>query len=130
MQYTITVPDELTMGEYSAEIYFTSEEAETQDATATYSLLNSGVPILITIGNEFAESAEITDFYSLKKIYEKPNFTTLITRINNLGDTHITPKGDIILTNLFNKEVGRIIFNDQNQSILRDNSGTYESNWI
>lgn len=127
--YTITVPEEITLGEYSVEIYFTSEEAEKQDVTATYSVLNSGIPILITVGDEYSESAEILDFYSTKKIYEKPNFTTLITRIQNLGDTHITPKGDIVLKNIFNKEVGRIQFNSSDQSILRDNSGIYESTW-
>jgi hypothetical protein len=129
VEYTITVPEKLALGEYNAEIYFVSEDAEKQDETATYSLLSSGIPILITIGDEFAESAEILDFYSTKKVYEKPNFTTLITRIQNFGDTHITPKGDIILTNLFNQEVGRIVFNETNQSILRDNSGIYESSW-
>jgi hypothetical protein len=129
VDYTITVPENVTLGEYTAEIYFTSEDPETQQETATYSLLASGIPILITIGDEFAESAEILEFYSTKKIYEKPNYTTLITRIQNLGDTHITPKGDIVLTNLFKQEVGRIAFNEQNQSILRDNSGIYETNW-
>ena len=129
VNYTITVPDKLAPGEYSAEIYFMSEDAEKQQETATYSILSSGIPILITIGDDYAESAEILDFYSTKKVYEKPNFTTLITRIQNLGDTHITPKGDIVLTNLFNQEVGRIPFNDMDQSILRDNTGTYESNW-
>jgi hypothetical protein len=127
--YTITVPEEVAPGEYTAEIYFLSEEEERGDLTAAYSVLGTGIPILITVGDEYAESAEILEFYSTKKIYEKPNFTTLITRIQNLGDTHITPKGDIVLTNLFNQEVGRIVFNDTNQSILRGNSGTYDSNW-
>ena len=127
--YTITVPEDITMGEYNVEIYFSSKKAEKQDITATYSVLSSGIPILITVGDDWAESAEILNFYSVKKIYEKPNFTTLITRIQNLGDTHITPKGDIVLTNIFKKEVGRISFNEANQSILRDNSGNYESTW-
>jgi len=129
INYTITVPEELAPGEYSAEIYFTSEETPQGKETATYSVLGTGIPILIIIGDDYAESAEILDFYSTKKVYEKPNFATLITRIQNLGDTHITPKGDIVLTNLFNQEVGRIAFNDNNQSVLRDNTGTYESNW-
>jgi hypothetical protein len=129
VNYTITVPSELAPGEYTAEIYFISEAAEQQGSTATYSLLSSGIPILITVGDDYAESAEILDFYSTKKIYEKPRFTTLVTRIQNLGDTHITPKGDIILTNLFNQEVGRIPFNNTSQSILRGTSGIYDSNW-
>lgn len=129
VDYTITVPDELAPGEYSAEIYFVSEEAEELGATATYSVLSSGIPILITVGDDYAESAEVIDFYSTKKIYEKPSFATLITRIQNLGDTHITPKGDIVLTNIFKQEVGRIVFNETNQSILRGNSGIYDSTW-
>ncbi|MCD4811575.1 hypothetical protein K8R14_03155 [bacterium] len=127
--YTITVPKETALGEYNVEIFFSSEAADLQDTTATYNLLNSGIPILITIGDEWTESAEFLDFYSTKKIYEKPNLTTLITRIQNLGDTHITPKGDIVLTNIFNKEVGTISFNESSQSILRENSGIYESPW-
>jgi hypothetical protein len=129
INYTITVPEELAPGDYNAEIYFMSKEVEPGEETAAYSVLSSGVPILITIGEDYAESAEILDFYSTKKTYEKPNFTTLITRIKNLGDTHITPKGDIILKNIFKQEVGRISFNGNNQSVLRDNTGEYESNW-
>jgi len=129
VDYTITVPEELAPGEYNAEIYFSSEEAEKQEATSAYSVLSSGIPILVIIGDDYAESAEIIDFYSTRKIYERPNFVTLITRIRNLGDTHITPKGDIVLTNILNQEVGRITFNDMDQSILRDNSGDYESVW-
>lgn len=127
--YTITVPEELAPGDYNVEIYFSSEEAEKGKETATYSVLSAGIPILITIGEDYAESAEIIDFYSTQKTYERPNFASLITRIQNLGDTHITPKGDIVLTNIFKQEVGRIVFNDNNQSVLRGNSGTYESNW-
>ncbi len=129
IDYTITVPEELAPGDYNAEIYFTSQETVGRDETAAYSILGSGVPILITIGDEYAESAEILDFYSKEKMYEKPNFTTLITRIQNLGDTHITPQGDIVLKNIFKQEVGRIKFNANTQSILRGNTGTYESNW-
>ena len=129
IDYTITVPETLTLGEYTAEIYLISEDPDSEDITATYTVLAAGVPILITIGDEFAESAEILDFYTEKKYYEKPNFTKFITRLKNLGDTHITPKGDIVLTNIFNKEVGRIPFNLNNQSILRDNAGLYEDVW-
>ncbi|MCD4756280.1 hypothetical protein K8R20_01540 [bacterium] len=125
--YTITVPEETASGEYNVEIYFSSEAAEQQDITTAYNLLGSGIPILITVGDEWAEGAEILDFHSTKKIYESPSLATLITRIQNLGDTHITPKGDIVLTNIFKKEVGRISFNTANQSILRDQSGIYES---
>jgi len=129
IDYTITVPEELAPGDYNAEIYFTSQEAVGGGETAAYSILGSGVPILITIGDDYAESAEILDFYSKEKMYERPNFTTLITRIQNLGDTHITPQGDIVLRNIFKQEVGRIKFNENIQSILRGNTGVYESNW-
>jgi hypothetical protein len=78
IDYTITVPEELAPGDYNAEIYFTSQETIGGDETAAYSILGSGVPILITIGDEYAESAEILDFYSKDKMYERPTSQPLL----------------------------------------------------
>jgi hypothetical protein len=86
------------------------------------------MPILIRIGDNFVESAELLTFKTSKNIYEKPSvlFTTII---NNTGDTHISPTGEIVLTNIFNKEIARIKFNANSQSLLRDNTGNYTTQW-
>lgn len=127
--YSIKVPIDATKGEYNVIIAFMSE-SETQEllGTGALSTLTSGTPILIKIGDEFLENAELLKFETDKNWYEFPNINFL-TQIKNLGDTHITPIGEIVLTNMFGKEVARIPFNENTQSILRENTGAYESTW-
>lgn len=129
VKYTIKVPDDVTEGEYTVEIFLLSKE-EDEDTQGTYAstVLGSGVPILIKIGDEYIESAELISFTSNKKIYEFPD-VIFSTKIKNLGNTHISPIGEISITNIFGQEVDRIKFNESNQSLLRENSGIYEDEW-
>jgi len=126
--YEINVPKNATKGEYHAMISLISENYVKSNDTATLTNVSSGMPILIRIGDNFVESAELLTFKTSKNIYEKPSvlFTTII---NNTGDTHISPTGEIILTNIFNKEIARIKFNANSQSLLRDNTGNYTTQW-
>ncbi len=126
--YEIDVPSDVTKGEYTVMIAFISKNETTLSGTGATTTLSSGMPILIQIGNEFVENAELLNFSTSSNFYEFPSIT-FNTRIKNLGDTHITPTGEIILTNIFNQEITRISFNTNSQSILRDNTGNYTTSW-
>jgi uncharacterized protein YpmB len=128
LKYTIKVPQDVTDGEYNVEIFLISQSEFQQSGTAAFASLAAGTPILIRVGDEFVENAELLEFVSDKKIYEKIH-ATFYTRIKNLGDTHIKPKGEIIVENIFKQEVARIPFNKNNQSLLRDTTGDYEDYW-
>lgn len=127
--YDIIVPEDATKGEYNVIIAFKSQtENQSLIGTGTVSTLASGTPILIKIGKDFVENAELLGFTTDKSFYEFPN-VIFTTRIKNLGDTHISPIGEIVLTNMFDKEIARIPFNENTQSIMRENTGNYESRW-
>lgn len=129
LSYTINVPEDATNGEFNVEIFLISVNDLEQAGTAAFANLAAGTPFLIQIGDEFTENAELLRFISDKKIYEKPN-VNFLSRIKNLGDTHITPTGEIVIENIFRQEVGRIPFNKNNQSLLRDTTGNYEDAWV
>ncbi len=127
--YDIVVPKDATKGEYNVIIAFKSQTENQQIiGTGTVSTLASGTPILIKIGKDFVENAELLSFTTDKNFYEFPN-VVFTTRIKNLGDTHISPIGEIVLTNIFDKEIARIPFNENTQSLMRENTGNYESTW-
>ena len=126
--YEINVPSDATKGEYTVMIAFISKDDSKLTGTGAVTALSSGMPVLIQIGNDFVENAELLKFSTPSNFYEEPN-VTFETRISNLGDTHITPTGEIVLTNIFNQEVARIPFNTNTQSILRDNIGNYTTAW-
>ncbi len=126
--YEIKVPKEVTKGEYNAIIAFSSENNQGANGTAALTTLSSGMPILIKVGDDFVENAELLKFNTDKNFYEFPN-VKFETIIKNIGDTHIAPAGEIVLTNIFKQEVARIPVNPNSQSILRENSGNYQINW-
>lgn len=128
LQYTINVPEDVTDGEYNVEIFLISENAFQQQGTAAFTNLAAGTPILIQIGDEYVQNAELLRFVADKKVYEKIN-VDFLTTIKNLGETHITPTGEILIENIFRQEVARIQFNKNTQSLLRDNLGNYIDNW-
>lgn len=129
LKYSVTVPQDATNGEFYAEIFLISENAYLEKGTAAFANLAVGMPILIQIGDEFVEKAELLRFVSDKKVYEKIN-VNFLTQLKNLGDTHITPTGEIVVTNIFRQEVTRVQFNKNTQSLLRDNLGNYQDSWI
>ncbi len=126
--YEINVPKDATKGEYNVIIAFISENEDKLTGTGATTTLALGMPILVKIGTEFVENAELLEFTTDDNFYEYPDIT-FDTRIKNLGDTHITPTGEIILTNIFDQEIATIPFNPNNQSVLRDNIGNYETKW-
>jgi hypothetical protein len=126
--YEIDVPEDVTKGEYTVIIAFISEIEEEILGTAAFTSLSSGTPILIKVGDEFVENAELLKFTTDRNFYETPT-VRFETTLNNLGDTHISPVGEIILTNIFNQQVATIPFNENTLSILRDNRATYETIW-
>ncbi len=127
--YDIVVPENATKGEYNVIIALKSQTGKKDlQGTGVVSTLSSGTPILIKIGRDFVENAELLSFKTDKNFYEFPNILFL-TKIKNLGDTHISPVGEIVLTNIFDKEIARIPFNENTQSIMRENTGNYESTW-
>lgn len=128
LKYTIEVPEDATKGEFNAEIFLISESDVQQNITAAFTSLAAGTPFLIQIGEDFVENAELLRFTTDKKTYEKID-VNFLTKIQNLGDTHITPTGEIIIENIFRQEVARVPFNKNNQSLLRDNIGNYEDYW-
>lgn len=126
--YEINVPDDVTKGEYTVIIAFISDTESKSLGTTAFTTLTAGTPMLIKVGDEFVENAELLKFTTDRNFYETPTIR-FETRIKNLGDTHISPVGEIILTNIFKQEVGSITFNANGQSILRDNTGNYETVW-
>lgn len=128
LKYSITVPQDVTEGEYYVEIFLISENDAQPGGTAAFTNLAAGTPILIQIGEDFIENAELLKFIADKKFYEKID-VFFLTRIKNIGDTHINPTGEIVVENIFKQEVARIPFNKNSQSLLRDTTGDFEDSW-
>ena len=129
LPYTITVPQDVAIGEFHTLIYLQSTTPDNPLlGSATLADLGSGPAILINTGDNVEENAEVEYFKTDKPFYEYPP-VDFLTRYLNKGNTHITPAGDIVLENFLGQEIDRIQFNPNKQSILRSNGATYTNEW-
>ncbi len=129
LNYIIKVPADVTSGEYYAQVFFyTDQEVAAQESVVTVNNLGGGPTFLIKTGDNFTENMEILEFKSLQKMYETPDLA-FSTSISNTGNTHLKPKGIVVLTNMFGQELGTIDFNPNGQAIIRDTLATYVTEW-
>jgi hypothetical protein len=131
LNYTVKVPENAANGEHHAKIFLLSSinrEEDNLGRTQAFADLGAGPALLINVGDNLIEDAELLEFSTDNWFYELPP-VTFNTRFGNLGNTHITPKGDIVISNLLGQELERITFNENNQSLIRGNTASYEDLW-
>ncbi len=130
--YTINVPSDVALGEYHVKIFLsTNKQLEENFSTATVANLAAGPNILIQVGDKdkLTETADLLKFTTDKYFYEKPP-VEFITELENTGNTHITPNGDIVVTNFLGKEVFRVALNPSDISTLRGQTAKYLNEWV
>jgi len=127
---TIRIPENAEPGgHYGAVLFHTLpqlEEAEGGAASSTGTSIAS--LFLVTVGGEITKSAEIVEFYADKYFYETlPADFTL--RIRNSGSVHVRPQGQVVITDWFNREVGRFDVNVSGGNVLPNDIRKFTENF-
>lgn len=102
----ITIPADEQKGEYYFSLVFSS--APNAISNANFSQASAGISsnILLSVGPSGKTQGIIADFSSPHFITQGPLPFTV--RIKNTSDHYITPKGNILITNMFGQAVGKV----------------------
>lgn len=103
--FTINVPRNAEPGGHYASLLFQSGSAESIPGTASVAQ-RVGALILLRVSGNVSETAKITTFAG--PTYSKSGPVIFDLRVTNEGNTHIRPKGTIVITNMFGKKVDEI----------------------
>lgn len=105
LQLVIDIPKNEVKGEYYISLTFTSNS---QNAAGNSSQATAGIAsnILLSVGPLGETKGYIEDFSTLPFIFKGP--VPFTVRLKNTSDHYITPKGDIVITNMFGQNVGKI----------------------
>lgn len=134
IKFTITVPNDIALGEYHATIFFSTMNPDDitneSDTAKAFTNLATGPDFLIQIGDpsQLTEEMDLLKFTRDKQFYELPN-VTFYTEIENTGNTHVRPMGDIIIYNFLGNEIARFQLNPQRASTLRGKFSRYQTQW-
>ena len=84
--------------------------------------------ISLRVAGDIAEEAGLREFRTDKKIYGKPE-VNFITKIENLGNVIIKPRGPVEITNMFGKKVATLKMNESAAAILPMEVRRFEILW-
>lgn len=128
--FTIKVPENAEPGgKYAAILAGPQAPEKTEGTVIKITPLVSSL-VLATVRGETREAIWIREFSTDKIFYQKPkvNFTL---KIENIGNVHIQPKGEIKIFNMLGKERGKISFNQNTEygNILPQSARKWNFSW-
>jgi hypothetical protein len=132
--FTIEVPKDASPGGYYGAVYFgtkpprlnlSSEDKGAGSAVAE----QNGVLILLRVKGEVNEDAKIREFNTDKEWYSTPFKVNFLIRVENNGNVHVKPYGQIVIKNMFGKEVGRIKVNERGGNVLPYSFRKFKVDW-
>lgn len=111
--FTIRVPADADPGGHYAAILVATSPAGQVSGTGTS--VSSAITSLffMRVPGEVIEEGIIRDFYATKSVMQRASGSFVI-RFENKGNVHLVPQGEIVITNMWGKERGKIIINEHN----------------
>ena len=128
--FTIHVPlDADPGGHYGALLVSTKPKSIEGESGSGVS---SGITSLIfmRVPGDVIEKGGIRDFYTENNIIETPD-AHFILRFENQGNVHLVPQGQIVITNMWGKERGKVEINESSTfgNVLPNSTRKFEFSW-
>ncbi len=134
VSFVIRVPDNVGPGGYYGGIFFGSEapklDIDSPDKGAGMSIAQqAGSLVLLQVKGEVDERADVREFNTDKDFYGTPFDVEFLIRIQNEGNIHIKPIGEIRIENMFGKEVKIVGVNDGGGNVMPKSTRKFSERW-
>lgn len=131
LNFTVNVPRNAEPGgHYAAILVGTQPLAAT--SSGSYMNITSFVSSLlfVRIKGDVVESGRIREFSSNEGLYQEPK-ADFVIRFENTGNTHVKPEGDVTIYNMWGKERGKVVINQEANfgSVLPKTIRRFEFSW-
>jgi hypothetical protein len=132
--FTVTVPSNVGPGGYYGAIVFGTQAPKTEpgeaDKGAAIGVAQEVTSlVLLQVPGTADERADIREFKTDKNFYSTPFTVNFSTKIQNFGNVHVRPVGEIDITNMFNKKVASLTVNDADGNILPASTRLFTNTW-
>lgn len=128
IDFSIQVPDDASPGTHLGGI-FVGPKAEHLNEVGTGIGFQVVSIVSLQIAGDIVDEARIRDFITDKMIYSKPE-VLFTTRVENLGNVSVKPRGPVDITNMWGKKVTLdLVMNDSGSLVLPGEIREYELEW-
>lgn len=133
ISYTITVPENAEPGGHYGVIFFSPSIKDTDNSVGSNGVVavpKVGALFLLTVPGDIKNDGKIIEFSADKKLYiESTNIVNFLTRFQNLGTNHVKPQGNIVIKNVFGKQVANLQVNEKSGNVLPESIRKFENEW-
>lgn len=134
VSYTMTIPSNVGPGGYYGAIVFGTQAPKLRpgeaDTGAAIGIAQQAASLLLLQVKGIAdERADVREFKTDKQFYSAPFDVKFTTKINNLGNVHIKPRGVIEIKNMLGKKVMTLTVNEESGNILPKSMRTFSNAW-
>lgn len=132
--FNVNVPENIGPGGYYGAIYFGTKppkiniEGEEKGAGMAIGQ-QTGCLLLLQVSGDAHEEAVIREFITGKNFYSTPYDVNFLLRVENLGNVHIKPIGNIKIKNMFGREVHELPVNENGGNVLPNSIRKFSENW-
>lgn len=127
IKYTITIPTDAEPGGYFAAVFFGNQPPTSEGGQVSIGG-RLGILVLLRVDGDIPEAGGITEFGTDGFIYANSP-VTFNYRFSNTGGDRATPKGEIMVKNLFGMKVATLVANEIKGTVLPSSSRKFTSVW-
>lgn len=128
--FTIRVPINADPGGHYAAILVGTAPGDKQGGSGTS--ISSKVTSLIffRVPGAVIEEGDIRDFFATERMVASPD-ASFSLRFENKGNVHLVPQGEIVITNMWGKERGKIVINERTTfgNVLPNSTRKFAFDW-
>lgn len=129
---TLNVPKDAEAGGHYGVVRFTG--AGIGQTSSNVALVASwGTLVLVRVSGDITERLSVASFYTsrhgLRSTWFEQGPVGFTERINNTGNVHVEPHGNITVTNMFGGQVGSIAINGDGGNILPDSIRRFDQSF-
>lgn len=125
--FSIVIPENALPGAHLGAILMTTS-AERPKETGIAIGYQVATIINLRMAGDIVEEALLREFYTDQSVYSQPE-VKFTTRVENLGNSVIRPRGPIEISNMFGDNVATLIMNDAAAAILPGAERYFELLW-
>ena len=108
VSFDINVPGNAEPGGHFVTILFGTTTSNAGSGTGSQFSQKIGTLVLLTIAGQAKESAIVTKFSPVKKLFLKNQTVDFNLKIQNQGNVYVRPRGFLVITNIFGQKVAQI----------------------
>lgn len=134
VSFFVKVPANAGPGGYYGAVYFGAPaptvKVESEDKGAAIATAQqTGALLLLTVRGDMDERANVREFTTDRELYSAPFDVKFLVRIEDMGNVHVKPIGEIAIKNLLGREAAKLDFNKKGNNVLPKQIRGFEETW-